>query len=126
MCKITSLLSPYHRNTKVTTGVQRTLCTHIGYERNKLMALDLYMVGLTVQDMSKSLVFYRRLGLALPEKSAEQQHIEVKMAGELTFFLDTRAIRSDNPELGKPVGDHPIILEFYFTNRTASDAKYAE
>ncbi len=47
------------------------------------MALDLYMVGLNVQDMSKSLVFYRRLGLALPEKSAEQQHIEVKRRTDL-------------------------------------------
>src|SRR5258708_38254902 len=90
------------------------------------MALDLYMVGLTVQDMSKSLVFYRRLGLALPEKSAEQQHIEVKMAGELTFFLDTRALRSDNPELKKAVGDHRIILEVSLKSRGAVDAKYAE
>jgi predicted lactoylglutathione lyase len=106
--------------------VCRELFAHIGYERNKLMALDLYMVGLTVQDMSKSLAFYRRLGLALPEKSAEQQHIEVKMAGELTFFLDTRAIRSDNPELEKAVGDHRIILEFYLKSRAAVDAKYAE
>src|SRR5258708_28701464 len=100
--------------------------TRVGNEMNKRIAFELYMVGLTVQDMSKSLVFYRRLGLALPEKSAEQQHIEVKMAGELTFFLDTRAIRSDNPELEKAVGDHPIILEFYLKSRAAVDAKYAE
>ncbi|GLV60664.1 hypothetical protein KDH_74830 [Dictyobacter sp. S3.2.2.5] len=33
------------------------------------MALDLYMVGLLPRDMEKSLAFYRRLGLALPEDS---------------------------------------------------------
>src|SRR5258708_23663468 len=122
MCKITSLLSPYHRNTKVTTGVQRTLCTHIGYERNKLMALDLYMVGLTVQDMSKSLVFYRRLGLALPEKSAEQQHIEVKMAGRLTLFLDPQALRGDNPPAGKAVVPPRIIHLVFFVSRGPVEA----
>ncbi len=29
------------------------------------MALELYMLGLIVQDMSKSLEFYQRLGLAI-------------------------------------------------------------
>ncbi len=91
-----------------------------------MMALDLYMVGLIVQDMGKSLEFYRRLGLALPEDAEGQPHIEVKMAGELTFFLDTRVIRSDDPELAKIVGNHTIILEFYLKTREAVDAKYAE
>ena len=91
-----------------------------------MMALNLYMVGLTVQNMGKSLEFYRRLGLALPEDAEEQQHVEVKMGGELTFFLDTRVIRSDDPELAKVVGNHNIILEFYLKTREAVDAKYAE
>jgi hypothetical protein len=41
------------------------------------MALQLYMVGLATQNMGESLAFYRRLGLALPEGSEEQPHIEV-------------------------------------------------
>jgi hypothetical protein len=32
------------------------------------MALPLTMVGLAVQDMGKSLEFYRRLGLAIPDR----------------------------------------------------------
>ncbi len=52
------------------------------------MALNLYMIGLVTQDMGKSLEFYRRLGLAVPEDSEGKTHIEVKMAGGLTFFLD--------------------------------------
>lgn len=90
------------------------------------MALDLYMVGMTVQDMNRSLEIYRRLGLALPEDSAEQPHVEVKMGGELTFFLDTRTIESDNPELANvPIGNR-IILEFNLKHREAVNAKYAE
>jgi catechol 2,3-dioxygenase-like lactoylglutathione lyase family enzyme len=89
------------------------------------MALDLYMVGLGVQNMSKSLEFYRRLGLALPEGGEEQPHIEVKMGGELTFFLDTREIPSDNPEL-KGAANKGVILEFYLKEQAAVDAKYKE
>ena len=89
------------------------------------MALDLYMVGMTVQDMNRSLDFYRRIGLDLPEDSAEQPHIEVKM-GELTFFLDTRTIGSDNPELANVPISNRIILEFNLKHREAVDAAYAE
>jgi predicted lactoylglutathione lyase len=90
------------------------------------MALDLYMVGLNVQNMGRSLEFYRRLGLALPEGGEEERHIEVKMGGELTFFLDTRAIGSDNPELTGAAGNSRVLLEFYLKERAAVDAKYKE
>ena len=53
------------------------------------MALELYMVGVIAQDMDKSLEFYRRLGLAIPEGSDGQPHVGVKMGGELTFFLNS-------------------------------------
>ena len=89
------------------------------------MALNLYMIGLSVQNMSKSLDFYRRLGLALPEGGEDQPHIEVKMKGEMTFFLDARNIPSDNPELAES-GIKGALLEFYLEKRAAVDAKYKE
>jgi predicted lactoylglutathione lyase len=90
------------------------------------MALELYMIGLTVQDMGKSLEFYRRLGLAIHEGSEEQQHVEVKMKSELTFFLDTRTIKRDNPGPGEASDTPRMILEFYLKKRSAVDAKYTE
>ncbi len=36
------------------------------------MALELFMLGLITPDLGKSLEFYRRLGLALPERGQEQ------------------------------------------------------
>src|SRR5712691_8333502 len=45
----------------------------------RTMALELYMLGLIVQDMGKSLEFYRRLGLAIPEGSKGQTHVQIKM-----------------------------------------------
>lgn len=94
------------------------------------MALELYMLGLIVQDMSKSLEFYRRLGLAIPEGSEEQTHVSVKMESGLTLFLDSnpalwdpRFVRSDGP--GRTDSSNSI-LEFYLKTREAVDAKYTE
>lgn len=100
------------------------------------MGLELYMIGLMARDMGKSLEFYRRLGLDIPEGSESKTHVEVKMAGGLTFFLDSNPARWDpgfseqgNTQPAKPQdgsGSYPFILEFYLKERAALDAKYKE
>jgi hypothetical protein len=83
------------------------------------MAQELYMIGLIAQDMDKALEFYRRLGVAFPEGSEGQPHVEVKMRGELTFFLNA-------PGRVKELDNTRIILEFYLKERALVDAKYTE
>ncbi len=83
------------------------------------MPLQLYMVGLIAENVDKSREFYRRLGVGFPDASAGQQHIEVKMSGGLTFFLNARGRM---PELDGA----RVILEFYLESRDAIDAKYNE
>src|SRR5712692_10462437 len=97
------------------------------------MALELYMLGLIVQNMGKSLEFYRRLGLAIPEGSEDQTHVQVKMGSGLTFFLDSRPsrwdpgfVRRDEPERMEAADGYRSILEFYLKTRDAVDAKYTE
>jgi predicted lactoylglutathione lyase len=97
------------------------------------MALELYMLGLVVQDMGKSLEFYRRLGLALPEGSEAKTHVEIKMGSGLTFFLDSRPTRwdpecveKDDPGQIEAADGYRSILEFYLKTRDAVDAKYTE
>jgi uncharacterized glyoxalase superfamily protein PhnB len=95
------------------------------------MALELYMLGLIVQDMSKALEFYRRLGLAIPAGSDNMTHVEVKMGSGLTFFLDSRPSRWDPKFVGR---DDPAetsesyrsLLEFYVNTQAAVEAKYTE
>jgi predicted lactoylglutathione lyase len=83
------------------------------------MAQELHMVGLVAQDLNKSLEFYHRLGLAIPEGSKEQKHVEVKMESGVTFFLNASG------EVG--VSDkHPVIFEFFLSSRVAVDEKYKE
>ncbi len=90
------------------------------------MGLELYMVGVIVQDMSKSVEFYRRLGVDIPEGSENQPHVPIKM-GEMTFFLNTRSLNARwDPAKIEPAGGYRIILEFYLKTREEVDAKYAE
>ncbi len=98
-----------------------------------MMALDLYMIGIMAKDMSKSLEFYRRLGLAIPEGSEGKTHVEVKMSGGLTFFLDSNPVRwdpgfTDIDQVGQPAqsSHYPFILEFYLKEQAVLDAKYQE
>jgi uncharacterized glyoxalase superfamily protein PhnB len=90
------------------------------------MALELYMVGVIVEDMARALEFYRRLGVAIPEGSETKGHVEIKMSG-LTFFITTKAVNLRwDPARSDGHGGYRIILEFYLETREAVDAKYAE
>jgi uncharacterized glyoxalase superfamily protein PhnB len=96
------------------------------------MALELYMVGLIVQDMPAALAFYRRLGLDVPNGSESQSHVEIKM-GNMTFFLDSKPRRWDpkygtqlDAGSGAPGDQYPMVLEFYLKEQAALEAKYAE
>ena len=91
------------------------------------MGLELYMVGVIVEDMARSIEFYRRLGVEIPDGSEELEHVEVKMSG-LTFFLNTaRSNARWDPARTEATGDgYRIVLEFYLETAAALDAKYAE
>jgi uncharacterized glyoxalase superfamily protein PhnB len=91
-----------------------------------MMGLELYMVGVIVEDMPRAVEFYRRLGVAIPEGSETKGHVEVKMSG-LTFFLTTKEINARwDPARTEASGGYRMILEFYLETPEAVDAKYAE
>ena len=97
------------------------------------MALELYMLGLIVQDMAKSLEFYRRLGLDIPEGSEKRSHVEIKMGNGLTFFLDCKPAvwdpnftPKDDLARREATGSYHAVLEFYLQTETAVQAKYDE
>jgi catechol 2,3-dioxygenase-like lactoylglutathione lyase family enzyme len=90
------------------------------------MGLELYMVGVIVEDMPRAIEFYRRLGVECAEGSESKQHVEVKMGG-LTFFLNTKE-HNRRWDLAKTEasGGYRIILEFYLKTADALQAKYNE
>lgn len=84
------------------------------------------MVGVIVADMGRAVEFYRRFGVAIPEGSEEQQHVEVRMSG-ITFFLNTRESNARwDPARTDASGGYRVILEFYLETADALDVKYAE
>ena len=97
------------------------------------MALELYMIGLITRDMGKSLEFYQRLGLSIPEGSEGKTHVEIKMGSGLTFFLDSKPsrwdpgfVRQDDTEPIEAAESYPFLLEFYLKSQAAVDIKYTE
>ena len=90
------------------------------------MALQLYMVGLTVQDTEKSKEFYRRLGLAIPEENPKRPPLMIKMDGEFTLFLAPKSIESEQTASGEPLENYRILFEYYLKSQAAVQAKYAE
>ncbi len=97
------------------------------------MALELYMVGLITQDMEKSLTFYRRLGLAIPEGSDDKTHVGVKMESGVTLFLDSQPSAwestPDPKEKDTRVEEADgcrVVLEFYLASRAEVESKYTE
>jgi uncharacterized glyoxalase superfamily protein PhnB len=97
------------------------------------VALELYMLGVIVQDMPAAVAFYRRLGLDIPDGSESQSHVEVKMGSGMTFFLDSKPRRWDpgySREGGSAPatagGHYPVVLEFYLKEQATLEAKYDE
>jgi catechol 2,3-dioxygenase-like lactoylglutathione lyase family enzyme len=91
------------------------------------VGLELYMVGVIVEDMPRAIEFYRRLGVDIPEASEGLEHVEVRMSC-LTFFLATKSAnaRWDPTTRDAPSGSYRMILEFYLDTGKALDAKYQE
>src|SRR5262245_34481868 len=90
------------------------------------MALELYMVGVVTQDLRRSLEFYQRLGLALPEVKEDQRFVPVKMESGITFFLNNSARPLNNPAHPQADQRSQVIFEFYLPDRASVDKKYAE
>ena len=64
------------------------------------------VVGLVVEDMSRSLAFYRRLGLDLPAEADGQPHVQASLPGDLSIAWDTvdtigRSIRRGRRRRGR-------------------------
>jgi len=90
------------------------------------MALQLSMIGLFVEDMGRSLAFYRRLSLEVPAGADDQPHVEVTMEDGVTFFWDATFVRTYDPDREPPSGGYRMLPEFFLAGREAVDATYAE
>lgn len=91
------------------------------------MNARLNLIGLVVQDMARSLAFYRRLGLDIPPEADGEPHVETALPGGLRLAWDTvETIRSFDPEWSPPSGGHRVSLAFLVDTPAEVDRAYAE
>jgi predicted lactoylglutathione lyase len=83
------------------------------------------MVVLLVEDLPRSLAFYRRLGVEFPVDADKRNDIVVPIGDEHQFVLTTTFAAND-PDRHQPSGGSRIILEFFVDANDAVDATFAE
>ena len=83
------------------------------------------MVVLLVDDLPRSLAFYRRLGVEFPPGAEERRDIVVPIGDDHQLVL-TETFAGNDPDRQPSSGGGRIILEFFVDSNAAVDAKYAE
>jgi predicted lactoylglutathione lyase len=82
------------------------------------------MVVLLIEDLPRSLAFYRRLGVEFPPDADQRVDIQVPI-GDHQLVLTTSFVQVDL-DREPPHGGSRVMLEFFVDGREAVDAKHAE
>ena len=91
------------------------------------MAATLGVIEVVVQDMARSLAFYRRLGFDVPDGADGEQHVEVALPGGLKLAFDTvETIRSFDPSWTPATGSPRMGLAFACDSPAEVDKVYGE
>ena len=83
------------------------------------------MVVLLIEDLRRSLAFYRRLGVEFPPDADQRTDIQVPIGDDHQLVLTTSFARND-PDRQPPGGGSRILLEFFVDGNAEVDAKYRE
>jgi predicted lactoylglutathione lyase len=83
------------------------------------------MVVLLIEDLPRSLAFYRRLGVEFPPDAERRTDVQVSLGDGHQLVLSTTFVGND-PDRRRPSGGSRILLEFFVEGDPAVDAKYGE
>ena len=91
-------------------------------------APDLHMLNLMVADMTVSLDFYRRLGIAVPEgQDPAAAHVQLRMPGGFSLELDTaESVRLWHAGSRADPAGVRVVIGFSLPTRQAVDQRFAE
>lgn len=85
------------------------------------------VIGLVVDDMAKTLAFYRRLGLTIPAAADSEPHVAASLPGGLQIMWDTvDTVRSFDPSWTPPTGSPRAGLAFQCSSPSEVDRIYRE
>jgi catechol 2,3-dioxygenase-like lactoylglutathione lyase family enzyme len=83
------------------------------------------MVVLLVEDLARSLAFYRHLGIEFPEGADERRDVGVDI-GDGRTIIWTTTFAGNDPNRTPPSGGSRIMLEFFVDDYAAVDSTFAE
>lgn len=83
------------------------------------------MVVLLIEDLPRSLAFYRRLGVEFPPDADQRVDVQVPIGDQHHLVLTTTFVQVDT-DRDQPSGGSRVMLEFFVDGNDAVDAKYAE
>lgn len=83
------------------------------------------MVVLLVEDIPRSLAFYRHLGVDFAEGADERRDVGVDIGDGRTIIWST-TFGANDPNRTSPSGGSRIMLEFFVDGNDAVDALHAE
>ncbi|PWR09331.1 glyoxalase [Micromonospora acroterricola] len=85
------------------------------------------LIGLVTTDLTRSLDFYRRLGLDIPAGAETEPHVEAALPGGLRLAWDpVTTIRSFDPGWAPATGSPRVALAFRCADPAEVDRYYAE
>ena len=83
------------------------------------------MVVLLVEDLARSLAFYRRLGMVFPEDADSRRDLQVEI-GDGRHFVWTTTFVQNVPSYERPTGGSRVMLEFFVESQAEVDAYFDE
>ena len=83
------------------------------------------MVVLLIEDLARSVAFYRRLGVEFPDGVEERRDVVVPIGDTHQLVLTTTFVENDLDRQA-PRGGSRIMLEFFVDGYAAVDALYEE
>jgi len=83
------------------------------------------MVVLLIEDVARSVAFYRRLGVEFPPDAETKPDLQVPIGDDHQLVLTTN-FKKAIPDYEPPSGGSAIVIEFFVEGDEAVDAKYAE
>jgi catechol 2,3-dioxygenase-like lactoylglutathione lyase family enzyme len=86
---------------------------------------QLDLVGIVVDDMARSLAFYRQLGLDIPADADSEPHVELTLPGGMRLAWDLiTTVQSFDPSFERTSGSSGIGLSFRLDTAAEVDATY--
>ncbi len=91
------------------------------------MKPELNLIGLVVADMSRSLAFYRRLGIDVPPEADTEPHVDTVLSGGMRLaWYTVETIHSFDPSWSAPSGGPRVSLAFRCDSPGDVDTVYAD